>query len=127
MALYQNPDRRAAMYEAIGEWLVKNTGIGDRVGALEVGIIGYYAQRPMVDFAGLIQPQVAAQLQAQTTYEDAAFWAMEALQPKYLVLQKGVFPRLEADFVAQSCEVVKLFRGEKFGYPQDLGIYTCSK
>ena len=127
LALYQNPDRRATIYRAVGEWLENNTSVGDRVGALEVGIIGYYARRPMVDFAGLIQPEVAAQLKAQTTYEEAALWAVDNLSPKYLVLQSGVFPRLEADYVSESCAVQKIFRGEKYGYSQDLNVFACGK
>ena len=127
LALYRNPDRRASMYRAIGEWLEMNTGSGDRVGALEVGIIGYYARRPMVDFAGLIQSQVAAQLRTQTTYEEAALWAVANLNPKYLVLQQGGFPRLEAGYVSESCAMIKNFQGEKYGYPQDLNVYACDK
>jgi hypothetical protein len=127
LALYRNPDRRATMYQAVGEWLEMNTGSGDRIGALEVGIIGYYARRSMVDFAGLIQPDVAAQLRAQTTYEDAAFWAVANLGPEYLVLQKGVFPRLESEYVSDSCQIIKSFQGEKYGYPQDLNVYACGK
>ena len=42
------------IYRAAGEWLQENTSPEDKVGAMEVGIIGYYARRPMVDFAGLI-------------------------------------------------------------------------
>ena len=125
LAMYRNPDRRTAMYQAIGEWLESNTETWDRIGALEVGIIGFFAQRPMVDFAGLIQPQVADQLQKQTTYEDAALWALGNFHPKYLVLQKGVFPQLETGRVAQSCEMKKIFRGEEFDYPQDLIVYVC--
>jgi len=125
LAMYRNPDRRTTMYQAIGEWLESNTETWDRIGALEVGIIGFFAKRPMVDFAGLIQPQVADQLQKQTTYEDAALWALGKFHPKYLVLQKGVFPKLEMGLVAQSCEIKKIFPGEEFNYPQDLIVYVC--
>jgi hypothetical protein len=127
LALFRNPDRRATMYQAVGEWLEMNTGSADRIGALEVGIIGYYARRPMVDFAGLIQPDVAAQLKEQTTYEDAALWAVANLGPEYLVLQQGAFPRLESGYVSDSCQMIKSFRGEKYGYPQDLKVYACGK
>lgn len=127
LALFRNPDRRATMYQAVGEWLEMNTGSADRIGALEVGIIGYYARRPMVDFAGLIQPDVAAQLKEQTTYEDAALWAVANLDLEYLVLQQGVFPRLESGYVSDSCQMIKSFRGEKYGYPQDLKVYACGK
>ena len=53
--LVSSPDFRHGIYRAAGEWLLVNTSPEDKVGAMEVGIIGYYAQRPMVDFAGLIQ------------------------------------------------------------------------
>ncbi|RPI31342.1 MAG: hypothetical protein EHM70_11710, partial [Chloroflexota bacterium] len=80
------PDNRLAIYRAAGEWLNANTEADDSVGALEVGIIGYYARRPMIDFAGLIQPEVAAQFKENTTYQDTAVWAFERYHPNYLVV-----------------------------------------
>jgi hypothetical protein len=41
-----------------------------------VGIIGYYAQQPMIDFAGLIQPEIAVQLGQTGSYSAAASWAI---------------------------------------------------
>lgn len=95
------------------------------VGTLEVGIIGYYAQRPMIDFAGLIQPEVAAQLTHNATYEDAALWAVSRYAPQYLVLHDGVFPRLEQGYTADRCQPVKHFIGKDYGYSLDMTIYTC--
>ena len=43
-----------AMYGVVGDWLQDHTPPHATVGTLEVGIIGYYSQRSMVDFAGLI-------------------------------------------------------------------------
>lgn len=123
--LRQQPDQRILIYRAVGEWLKENTDQGSGVGALEVGMIGYYAQRRMVDFAGLIQPDVAAQFTSNTTYEDAAIWAMERYGPDFLVLHAGLFPRLEQGYVAQNCRALRRFPGESYGYAQDLDIYTC--
>lgn len=123
----QHPDHRYRIYRAVGEWLRANTSSQERVGALEVGIIGYYARNPMVDFAGLIQPAVARQLGNQTTYEDAALWAVEHEQMDYLVLQEGVFPRLEASFVQQNCTPLRIFSGEDYGFSTDLTIYACRR
>ena len=120
-------DQRIRIYRAVGEWLQDNTLDEDRVGALEVGIIGYYARRPMVDFAGLIQPGVAAQLGEQTNYEDAALWAMEHYRPDYLVLQQGTFPRLEAGYVGRECRLAQHFPGEPYGYTGSLDVYACRK
>jgi hypothetical protein len=120
-----NPDQRFAIYREAGEWLRKNTRMEDRVGALEVGIIGYYADRAMVDFAGLIQPQVAAQLTADSTYEDSAAWAIEHFRPNYLVLTAGHFPNLGERVAGSSCSLVKVFLGSTYSYPADLTIYKC--
>jgi hypothetical protein len=66
------PDRRGIIYREVGIWLNENTPPETLIGTLETGIIGYYAERPMLDFAGLIQPEVARRLGLKTTYEDAA-------------------------------------------------------
>jgi hypothetical protein len=123
--LRQRFDRRAAIYREVGEWFKENTAPSDAIGALEVGIVGYYAQRPMVDFAGLIQPEVAARLTEGESYEDAAEWAAERYQPEYLLLNEGDFPRLEGGYAAQHCRVVKKFSGAAFSYPGTLLVYAC--
>jgi hypothetical protein len=121
----QQLDARSDLYRQVGEWLNQNTLNKARVGALEVGIIGYYAMRPMVDFAGLIQPDVARQLRPETTYADAARWAVETYRPDYLVLQKGSFPALEQGAVAHDCQLVKQYPRPQ-GYPYDLEVYACT-
>jgi predicted nucleotidyltransferase len=62
--LAHHPDPRVQIYRDVGLWLAENTPPEASVGTLEVGIIGYYARRRMVDFAGLIQPDVALQMLA---------------------------------------------------------------
>jgi hypothetical protein len=79
----------------------------------------------MVDFAGLIQPDIARQLTLQTTYEDAALYAVERYRPRYLVLHDGDFTRLEAGYVKETCQPVWRLEGEYFSYPKDLVIYSC--
>ena len=118
-------DTRFEIYRAVGEWLRENTLPGEQVGSLEVGIMGYYAQRPMVDFAGLIQPGVAEQFNTNTTYEDAAIWAVENYSPQYIVLHDGLFNRVEQDHAEQNCEKVKRFKGNQYSYIWNLTIYDC--
>ncbi len=119
-------DQRYGIYRAVGEWLQANTPENSTVGALEVGIIGYYARRPMIDFAGLIQPAVAARLSPQATYEDAALWAAARYRPAYFVLADRAFPRLETGYVAQHCALVQRFLGKQYGYAEDLSVYACN-
>jgi hypothetical protein len=120
----QRNDPRYAIYRAAGEWINQNTLVNANVGALEVGIIGFYAQRPMVDFAGLIQPEVAAQMKSETTYDDTAIWATITYQPQYLVLILGAHPRLESEIVAEFCQPIKQFIGSQYGY-NDMIIFVC--
>jgi len=119
------PDTRIAAYRAVGDWLRTNTPLNASVGALEVGIIGYYAQRQMVDFAGLIQPEVALQLQKNTTYEDAARWSVGQYHPDYLVLLDGFFPSLEGEYLPNTCRLEKTIVGLSYNYAGDINIYAC--
>jgi hypothetical protein len=123
--LRQRPDNRLVIYPVVGEWLRDHTPPQASVGTLEVGLIGYYSQRRMIDFAGLIQPQVSNQLTTHTTYEDAALWAVEHYRPDYLVLHENHFPRLEQGYAAQDCVVIKRFPGNAYGYSANLDVYAC--
>jgi hypothetical protein len=44
------------VYRAVGEFLKEHTETGAQVASAEIGVIGYYSHRPMVDMAGLIEP-----------------------------------------------------------------------
>lgn len=116
---------RTATYRAVGEWLHQNTPPDSSVGILEVGAIGYYAQRRVIDFAGLIQPEVAQQLTKDTTYADSARWAIQEFQPDYVVLHQDLFPGLEQGFLAQSCQLVERVFGAEHAYHANLNIYRC--
>lgn len=118
-------DNRYAIYKASGEWLRENTNLDDKVGSLEVGIIGYYSERKMIDFAGLIQPKVAERLDPDSTYEDAAIWAIETYRPDYIVLQEGLFSDLEQNYASKFCVPLKKFTGEQYQYPWNVDIYDC--
>ena len=123
----QSPDARYPIYRAVGEWLDVNTPPDAQVGMLEVGIIGFYSHRFVIGFAGLLQPAVAEQLQLDTTYEDAALWAVDAYSPEYLVLHAGAFPRLEQGYAASYCRMAQKFIGAEFGYSSDMQIYICER
>ena len=118
----QSPDSRLPIYQAAGLWLREHTQSEAAVGSFEVGIIGYYARRPMVDFAGLIQPEIAVQLGQTGSYLSAARWAMQHYQPNYLVVMPGAIPEQE---IASQCAIQVTFPGADYGYASDLRIYAC--
>ena len=123
----QTPDLRYNQYWSIGEWLNKNSQVSDRIGTLEVGIIGYFADRPIVDFAGLIQPEVAKQMRADSTYEDTARWAINNYHPAYIALNPAGFPHLVEDYVKNQCYPVQYFNAEDFQSDRDMVIYHCEQ
>jgi hypothetical protein len=121
----RQPDTRYIIYRAAGEWLANYTTVDSTVGALEVGILGYYARRPMIDFAGLIQPVVAAQLTGGSGYEYTALWAVDHFKPRYLVLLLGDFTQLVQGYVSRRCSLRVSFTGETLSYEKDLAVYEC--
>ena len=120
-AVRRSGEARTAIYQRAGTWLRDNTPPDASVGTLEVGIIGYYAERTMFDFAGLLQPDVAQLLGPTTTYDDAALYATERFRPDYLVLQRGVLPRLEAGIA--ECRLETSFSQAQ--YPHAVDVYAC--
>jgi hypothetical protein len=55
-------DSRQDVYPRIGRWLSTNTPSGASVAMVEVGIIGYYSERRVVDILGLVSPGNAKSL-----------------------------------------------------------------
>lgn len=119
-------DKRPPIYRAVGEWLNTNTPPGASVGALEVGIIGYYANRPMIDFAGLIQPQLARQIKRETTFDDLAVLAVRQLHPQYVVVLDDVLPGLKVEMANTQCTEAARFDGSQFDFRQNVYILKCN-
>ncbi len=119
-------DARAPLYQAMGTWLRTNTPLDASVGMLEVGIMGYYAQRRIIDFAGLIQPEVTRQITHETHYEQMAQWATEHYRPNYIVLHEGFAPNLEQTYIAQHCQLAQHFAGADYGYGTNMNVFRCA-
>jgi len=75
------PEAKTMVYRQVGEWLAANTPADADVGVTEVGVMGYYARRRMVDFLGLLRPDVA-----QALARGDVAWALFHYQPDYLAL-----------------------------------------
>lgn len=70
-------------YREAGEWLNAQTPPDAVVGVAEVGQIGFYADRYMTDYLGLLQPDVAALVRRGDLYSWLVGYA-----PDYLVFQR---------------------------------------
>jgi len=125
--IYQHPDSRLPIYKEVGVWINEHTPKEASVGTLEVGIIGYYARRRMVGFAGIVRPEVAKLLTHMTTYEDAAIWAVRTYMPDYVVIHPGWFPRLvESDWFIELYHPVKEFTHQDF-HSNPLVLYSLNR
>ncbi len=120
-----NHDPRSTAYKVVGEWIKGNTPEDAVVSSLEIGIIGYYADRRMVDFAGILQPDVAGQLDSSENYDRAAIWAVENYTPDYVVLVKGDLRTLRQGYLAEHCLLEKHFQSDVTGYAENTNIYAC--
>lgn len=52
------PPSRLVTYHQAAEWLRQNSPPESSVAYVEIGVLGYYSQRPLVDLMGLVTPQV---------------------------------------------------------------------
>lgn len=114
-------DRRAETYRSVAAWINQNTPPDALIGSLEVGIIGYYTDRRLVDFAGLIRPEVAQKLGYSVSYDEPARWTAEIFSPDYIVIVKGNLEGFVHGYIEEHCQIAE-------GYPKnsdDINIYRC--
>lgn len=76
-----NPVER--LYQKTGIWLDSHTAPDVSVGYLEIGRIGYYARRTMIDPLGLIDPAIAPHVARRDL-----LWAYERYRPDYIIYNK---------------------------------------
>lgn len=74
------PDARERAYNELGEWLAANTPEDASVAYLEVGRVGYFSRRRIVDMMGLITPGVSRHVESQDI-----LWSVYAHKPDYYV------------------------------------------
>jgi hypothetical protein len=73
-----NPIER--LYDKTGRWLDGNTNPRATIGYLEIGRIGYYSRRTMIDPLGLIDPAIAPHVAQRDM-----LWAYEHYRPDYII------------------------------------------
>lgn len=78
---------------AAAQWLREHTPPEALVAAHDIGAIGYYADRPLLDLAGLVTPEVIPFMRDEARLK--AF--IQARQAAYLVTFPGWYPQLTAD------------------------------
>lgn len=80
---FHNPPERVGTYQLVGEWLQAHSEPQATVVVADLGIVGYYAQRRMIDSFGLIVPALA------TSHDLSS--AVQKFQPDYVVTTQYFF------------------------------------
>jgi hypothetical protein len=75
---------------AVAQWLDRNTPPDAIIAAHDIGAIGYFTRRPILDLAGLISPEVIPFIRDETKLGE---W-MAAQGANYFVTFPGWYPRL---------------------------------
>lgn len=78
-------DAHSATYVQVGHWLRANTRASDSVGLLEIGIIGYYSDRTVIDTMGLVSPAMIGHLE---DWLQTLQFAVNRFWPDYVVALK---------------------------------------
>lgn len=68
-------------YLHLGRWLHREAPAGASLGSLEIGMLGFYSQLPMVDFCGLVTPDVAWRMRSRTHVR----YAIDTLRPELVL------------------------------------------
>jgi hypothetical protein len=120
-ALNQRPQHRLTQLSAINTWLRTHTSPDQSVGALEIGVIGYRLPNRIVDFAGLIQPDLVAQIRPDTDYVVLTRAAIQTNRPDWVVAYAGGFAAAAEE---AGCRARQSFNGG--GDQPAATIYRCS-
>jgi hypothetical protein len=89
----QNVDNINRMHVALGYWAAENTSPGTVLALNDIGAITYISERPVVDLAGLVTPEVTPSLRALENAEQLIRFMMEQ-GVEYVMIFPNWFPGL---------------------------------
>lgn len=108
----------------MANWIEDNTSAEDLIAAHDIGAIGYFTRRPILDLAGLVSPDVIPFIRDEP--ELASF--MDQACPRYLVTFPAWYPHLISmgDLVFQTDTKITLeLGGENMAVYAWVGNGTC--
>jgi hypothetical protein len=71
-------DKMTSINQAVGEWIAKNTPADISLAVPNIGYVGFYAKRRIVDLVGLVNPDIA-----RHHYKDNTYW-YRVYKPDYV-------------------------------------------
>lgn len=84
-------------YKHFGKWINRNASRKAEVTCIEIGIVGFYGKRKVIDLAGLINPSITRYLEK----EDYDWWIKPYELPKFLIVHIPVWKAegIQQDFL----------------------------
>ena len=103
---------------SVAQWLDRNTPPDALIAAHDIGAIGYFTGRPILDLAGLISPEVIPFIRDEAKLDE---W-MRAKGAQYLVTFPGWYPHLSS-----APGLVELFQGSSTFSPEHMTVYALAR
>jgi hypothetical protein len=100
---------------AVAKWIETETPPGAIIAAHDIGALGYFAHRPLLDLAGLISPEVIPFIRDEARLLD---W-LQQRGARYLVTFPGWYPQL-----VRAPILTPLFAGRATASPEHLAVYA---
>lgn len=79
---HTQPDPHLETYRLVADWLARHTPVDSSVALLEIGVVGYYSERQVVDTMGLVTPGMVGHLQ---NWFQTLRYAVNRYWPDYVV------------------------------------------
>lgn len=86
-----NPNWKAQVYPTAGRWIAQNTNTSARLATIDIGHLGYWSGRQIIDIVGLAQPDVAPHI-AQGDFG----YAIRHYQPELILIGYAWLPEVQA-------------------------------
>ena len=82
------------MHVAMGRWLAENTGEDAAIATHDIGAIGYFSGRRIIDTSGLITPGVLPHLEPGRVADTGVLEFLNREKPEFLVVMPTWYPQL---------------------------------
>jgi hypothetical protein len=87
----RSPDWKARVYPEAARWIAAQTSAGANLATIDIGHLGYWSGRPIIDIVGLAQPDVAPHI-AQGDFG----YAIRHYQPQMVLIGYAWLPEVQA-------------------------------
>ena len=78
----------------------------------------------MIDFPGLIQPDLIHLTYNFQTYQDKSVLTIQKYKPDFLILHENFYADDIPGFLNTQCQLIQIFQGNDYNFV-DMEIYKC--